>query len=189
MPEITVENVERFYAILAVVAVGFMVIVGGLRILAIGSDRALDAYAALARAIQPRAIALAWIVALLATAGSLYFSEVAGFTPCTLCWYQRVAMYPFVVLLGVAVLRRARLVTGAPALAAVGAAIAAYHVALEWLPSLDSGACAAAVPCTFVWFREFGIFSLPALALTAFLLLLTLFLVRDPDQSEDEAYP
>lgn len=188
MPEITVESVERFYAILALVAIGFMVIAGGLRLLAIGSDRALDAYAALARVVQPRAIAIAWIVALLATAGSLYFSEVAGFTPCTLCWYQRIAMYPFVVLLGVGLLRRARSVTGAPALAAVGAAVAGYHVALEWVPALDGGACAAAAPCTFVWFREFGIFSLPTLALTAFLLIFTLLVVRDPDQSEDETY-
>ena len=188
MPEITVENVERFYAILALVAIGFMAIVGGLRLLAIGSDRALDAYAALARAVQPRAIAVAWVAALLATAGSLYFSEVAGFTPCTLCWYQRIAMYPFVVLLGVALVRRGRSVTGAPALAAVGAAVAGYHVALEWVPSIDSGACAAAAPCTFVWFREFGIFSLPTLALTAFLLILTLLLVRDPDAAEDETY-
>jgi Disulfide bond formation protein DsbB len=185
MPEITVEVVARFYAILALVAIGVMVVIGGLRLAAIGSDRALDAYAALARIIRPRAMAVAWVVASLATAGSLYFSEVAGFTPCTLCWYQRVAMYPFVVLLGVALVRRADSVTGSPALAAIGALIAGYHVTLEWVPSLDTGACAVAAPCTYVWFREFGIFSLPTLALTAFLLILTLLLVRDPDEVAD----
>jgi disulfide bond formation protein DsbB len=189
VPDITADVVARFYAILALVAIGAMVIVSGLRVLAVGSDRALDAYAALARIIQPRAIAVGWVVALLATVGSLYFSEVAGFTPCTLCWYQRIAMYPFVVLFGVATLRRAHYVTGAPALAAVGAVVAGYHVALEWLPSLDTGACAAATPCTYVWFREFGIFSLPTLALTAFLLILTLLLVRDPDETDDMATP
>lgn len=185
MPELTVDLVERFYAILAIAAIVFMVVVWGLRLLAIGSDRALDAYAGLARLVQPRAMVAAWIVALLATAGSLYFSEVARFTPCTLCWYQRIAMYPFVVLFGVAALRREdRAPTGAAALAAVGALIAAYHVVLEWIPSLDSGACAVAAPCTFVWFRALGIFSLPTLALTAFLLILTLTLVRDPDEAE-----
>lgn len=184
MPEITADIVARFYAILALVAIGAMVVVGGLRVLGIWSDGALDGYAAIARIVQPRAIWLAWVVALLATGGSLYFSEVAGFTPCTLCWYQRIAMYPFVVLLGVAAFRRARFVTGAPALAAIGALVAGYHVALEWLPSLDTGACAAAAPCTFVWFREFGIFSLPALALTAFLLILSILLVRDPDDAQ-----
>jgi disulfide bond formation protein DsbB len=184
MPEITVGTVERFYAILALLAIGAMVLVVGLRVLATWSDLALDAYAAVARIVQPRAMAVVWVVALLATVGSLYFSEVAGFTPCTLCWYQRIAMYPFVVLFGVATLRRARYVTGAPALAAIGALVAGYHVALEWVPSIDTGACAAAAPCTYVWFREFGIFSLPALALTAFLLILTVLLVRDPDDLE-----
>ena len=94
-------------------------------------------------------------------------------------------MYPFVVLLGVAALRREqRAPTGAATLAAVGALIAGYHVGLEWIPSLDTGACSAAVPCTYVWFRVFGVFSLPTLALTAFLLILTLILVRDPDDPD-----
>jgi disulfide bond formation protein DsbB len=183
MPELTVDLVERFYAILAIAAIVGMVVVWGLRVLAIGSDPALDAYAALARLVQPRANLAGWIVAVLATVGSLYFSEVARFTPCTLCWYQRIAMYPFVVLLGVAAVRREqRAPTGASTLALAGAVVAAYHVALEWIPSLDTGACSAAVPCTFVWFRVFGVISLPTLALIAFLLILTLTLVRDPDE-------
>ena len=185
MPEVTPEIVERFYGVLAILAITAMVVIAGLRFLAIGSDGALDAYEGLARLIQPRALGLAWGVALLATAGSLYFSEVARFTPCTLCWYQRVAMYPLVVLLGVAAIRRRPVVTGSSVLVAIGALIAAYHVALEWVPSLSTGVCAASAPCTDVWFRVFGIFSLPTLALTAFLLILTLLLVRDPDEAYD----
>jgi disulfide bond formation protein DsbB len=178
----SVELVERFYAILAIAAIGAMIVVVALRVLAIRSDPALDAYATIARTIEGRAVVAGWLVATLATVGSLYFSEVAGFVPCTLCWYQRIAMYPLVVILGLATLRReGRAPTGAAALAAIGAVIAGYHVALEWIPSLDTGACAAANPCTFVWFRAFGVFSLPTLALTAFLLILLLLRVRDPD--------
>ena len=188
MPELGPDLVERFYGVLAILAIAAIVVIGGLRFLAIGSDGALDAYAALARTLQPRAIWAAWVVALLATAGSLYFSEVAKFTPCPLCWYQRVAMYPFVVLLGVAAIRRTSVPTGALLLAAIGAAIAAYHVALEWIPTLPSAACAATTPCTDVWFRAFGIFSLPTLALVAFLSILTLLLVRDPDEADDRRY-
>jgi disulfide bond formation protein DsbB len=188
MPEVGPELVERFYGILAILAIATLVVTAGLRFLAIGSDGALDAYAALARIIQPRAMVAAWVVAALATAGSLYFSEVAHFTPCTLCWYQRIAMYPFVVLLGVAALRRTSRPTGAVLLAAIGATVSAYHVALEWIPSLDTGACALSVPCTFVWFRAFGIFSMPTLALVAFLSILTLLLVRDPDEPDDRRY-
>ena len=188
MPEITPDIVERFYAILAMVAVGVVIIIGGLRFLAIGSDGALDAYAGLARIVQPRANAAAWVVAVLATAGSLYFSEIAKFEPCTLCWYQRIAMYPLVVLLGVAAVRRAPVPTGVPLLVGIGALISAYHVALEWVPALSTGACSATTPCTIVWFRVFGIFSLPTLALSAFLLILTLLLVRDPDATDDRRY-
>ena len=185
MPEISVDLVERFYAILAMAAIAFIALLGALRILALQSDPALDAYASIARAVQARAVLGAWIVATLATVGSLYFSEVAKFTPCTLCWYQRIAMYPLVVIFGTALVRRQRRApTGSAALATVGAVIAAYHVALEWFPSLDSGACSASVPCTLVWFRAFGVFSMPMLALTAFLLILTLLLVRDPDEPD-----
>lgn len=179
MPELTVELVERFYAILAIAAIVGIVVVAGLRVLAIKSDPALDAYAALARVIQPRANLAAWLVAVLATAGSLYFSEVAGFAPCTLCWYQRIAMYPLVVILGLAAWRRdAGAWIYVAALAAIGAVIAAYHVVLEWFPGLSSGACDPDNPCTLVWFRAFGVFSLPTLALTAFLLILTLITLR-----------
>lgn len=156
-----------------------------LRVTAIWSDSALDVYARIARTIRARSVVGAWLVATLATAGSLYFSEVAGFAPCTLCWYQRIAMYPLVVILGAAIVKRqGRAPAGSAALAAIGAAIAAYHVALEWIPSLDTGACAVSAPCTLVWFRAFGVFSLPTLALTAFLLILTLLLVHDPDESD-----
>jgi disulfide bond formation protein DsbB len=162
-----------------------MAILVVLRVTAIWSDSALDVYARIARTIRARSVVGAWLVATLATAGSLYFSEVAGFAPCTLCWYQRIAMYPLVVILGAAIVKRqGRASAGSAALAAIGAAIAAYHVALEWIPSLDTGACAVSAPCTLVWFRAFGVFSLPTLALTAFLLILTLLLVRDPNESD-----
>src|SRR6478672_5953109 len=146
MPDLSVDLVERFYAILAIAAIGGMILIGTLRILAIQSDPALDAYATIARAIQARGVIAAWFVATLATIGSLFFSEIATFTPCTLCWYQRVAMYPLVVILGVATFRRRPSITGAAVLVTIGAIIAAYHVALEWIPSLPSAACAATAP-------------------------------------------
>lgn len=185
MPDLTLDLVERFYAILAIAAIGGIAIVVTLRIVALRSDRALDAYATIARAIQARSVIAAWLVATLATIGSLFFSEIAKFTPCTLCWYQRIAMYPLVVILGMAIVRgQRRAPTGTLALATIGVALAAYHVVLEWVPSIDTGACAVSAPCTLVWFRAFGVFSLPTLALTAFLLILTLLLVRDPNEPD-----
>src|SRR2546421_386666 len=82
--------------------------------------------------VGPHVTPLAFVVAAVAMSGSLYFSEVAHFTPCVLCWYQRVAMYPLVPLLGLALLRRRDDVWPyALILAAIGAMISSYHVLLE----------------------------------------------------------
>lgn len=102
--------------------------------------------------------------------GSLYFSEVANFAPCRLCWYQRIAMYPLALLSLVAALRRDRRVMPYFAvLASVGFVISVYHYLLEWFPRLESGVCSVDVPCTAVWFREFGFVSLAFMAGSAFL--------------------
>jgi len=178
----SVATVELFYALLAVVAQVSVVGVVVVRALARGSERARGWYAGVARAIAPNALAAAWVIAAFATAGSLYFSEVAHFEPCRLCWYQRIAMYPLVVILAIGAARRDRsIVPYAIALAGIGAAIAAYHVGLEWIPALDTGACDATVPCNIVWFRELGYISLPVLALTAFLSIITVLSVRPDD--------
>ena len=171
--------VETFYGLLAIIGIAAIVAVILLRLAALGSDGARDRWEDLVHALAPAAYGMAWVVAFLATAGSLYFSEVAGFEPCTLCWYQRIAMYPLVIVLAIAAARRERVgAYYAAALAGIGALVAAYHVLLEWFPSLDSGACSATAPCTLVWFRVFGFVSLPTLALVAFALILTLLAIR-----------
>ena len=48
----------------------------------------------------------AWVTSLMATVGSLFFSEILHFPPCMLCWYQRILMYPLVVIIAVGILRR-----------------------------------------------------------------------------------
>ena len=143
--------------------------------------------AALRGEVAPAALGLAWAVATLATAGSLFFSEVAGFTPCRLCWYQRAAMYPLVALLGVAAWRGGLGVRWvAWPFAAAGGAISAYHYGLEWFPSLEGGACDPRAPCTVRWVWELGYVSIPMMALTAFALIAVLLAVaRRPDASGD----
>jgi disulfide bond formation protein DsbB len=127
--------------------------------------------------IGPHAVPLALVVAVVATAGSLYLSEVAHFTPCVLCWYQRIAMYPLVVILGVALWRRRDDAhTYVLPIAGIGAAIASYHVTLERFPSLESGACDPAVPCTLIWTQRLGYLTIPTMALSAFALIITLLL-------------
>ena len=108
--------------------------------------------AAFVAAIDDVALWLAFLVAAAATAGSLYFSELAHFIPCTLCWYQRIAMYPLSLILLIAAIRRDRGVRWyVGPLAGAGAVISTYHYLVEWYPSLEGPTCARCrVPCTDV---------------------------------------
>ena len=183
-----VATVRFIYGILAIVGIVMLVWFGVMSVASRLSDAVDEGFEQARGRLAPYALPGAWVVALLASAGSLYFSEVAQFQPCQLCWYQRIAMYPLVVILGLAAWRRD---TGirvyAVPLAAIGAAISTYHYLLEWFPSLDTGVCTVGVPCTAVWFREFGFISQPFLALVAFLLVIALLLVPHRTQAQAAA--
>ncbi|MFW5974266.1 MAG: disulfide bond formation protein B [Natrialbaceae archaeon] len=116
-----------------------------------------------------RLLAACTLVALVATTGSLYFSEVLGLLPCELCWYQRILMYPLVVVLGVATFegRAGVWKTGLP-LSIPGGAIAAYHTYLQVAPATGS---ACTLGCGGVSWRGLGIFTIPRLSLVAFVLI------------------
>ncbi|HYF26433.1 MAG TPA: disulfide bond formation protein B [Baekduia sp.] len=126
---------------------------------------------------------IAFAIALAATLGSLYFSEIADFIPCRLCWYQRIAMYPLVPLLLIAALRR-DLRGGALyglVFPVVGAGVAIYHVYIENNPDAESAGCKIGAPCSVKWIEELGYVTIPVLALTAFAaigVLLTMALSR-----------
>ncbi len=129
--------------------------------------------------LRANRLALAATVADVAMLGSLYFSEIGHLTPCLFCWYQRCLMYPLAIILTVAAVRKDQAVRPfALALAGVGTVVSAYHYALEWLHSLDTGACSMSVPCTFVYFRQFGFMSLAFMSLSGFLFILTLFTLQ-----------
>lgn len=120
----------------------------------------------------------AWSIAGIATAGSLYFSEIVGFVPCPFCWYQRFAMYPLVVVLGVGLLQpSARIWRFALPLPPIGLVIAAYHVALQFQPTLDLVPCEGGVPCSGRYVAVFGFISIPAMAGAAFLMIGALLLL------------
>jgi disulfide bond formation protein DsbB len=120
----------------------------------------------------------AWLVALMATIGSLYFSEVRMFVPCTLCWWQRVFMYPLVAVLGVATLRQDFSAWRyALPLSAVGLGTAVYHVLLQKVPGMAPPAsCALGVPCSLQYINWFGFITIPTLAAIAFALISAIML-------------
>ena len=122
---------------------------------------------------------LAWLVSIAATVGSLYFSEVRHFVPCALCWWQRIFMYPLVVVLGVATFRQDLQAwrTGLP-LALVGLGTATYHYLIQKVPGIaPPAACAAGVPCNVQYIDWFGFVTIPFLAGGAFAII-TVALLR-----------
>jgi disulfide bond formation protein DsbB len=176
---VSTETAQLFAGLLTIATglLGISVVV--LRVAAGAGDRRASE---VGRSVADASVWLAFLIATGSMLGSLYFSEVAGFVPCRLCWFQRIAMYPLVPVLFVGAIRRDPAVRWyAGPIAAVGAAIAGYHTLIEWRPQLDTGSCELTGPsCTYVWFREFGFISLATMALTAFLTILILLFVRFP---------
>ena len=125
------------------------------------------------RELGPYALPVGAAVAVVATLGSLYLSEVEGFVPCLLCWIQRGFMYPVALLLIVAALRPLRWAGPvALLLAALGVLTSAYHYGEQrgWVGGSEQF-CDAAAPCTYVWVEQFGFMSIPFMAFTGFLLI------------------
>ena len=172
------EAVQIFFSILTVVVLAGTIACLACRALGSRYDAAGAATAALSRFALPLAAA----IALTSMLGSLYFSEVANYLPCTLCWYQRIAMYPLGVILVIASVRRDRAIRWyVVPLAGIGALISLYHWILERFPDLDAGVCSVQVPCEFVWFERFGFITLPFMALTAFVAVITLVALPDKE--------
>lgn len=112
----------------------------------------------------------AWIVVLVATIGSLFFSEVMELPPCILCWYQRIAMYPLVVVIGAGIITRdAKVKFYALPLALTGLAISVYHNLLYYgiIPESITP-CKQGISCTTVQLEWLGFITIPLMALTAF---------------------
>lgn len=113
------------------------------------------------------------VVAVMAVAGSLYFSEIRHFEPCLLCWYQRILMYPLAVIMGFALITRVSVMAWLVlATAVVGQAVAAYHVLLQktsWFSSATT--CGTGPSCAIPYIDWFGIVTIPMLSLMAFMLI------------------
>lgn len=115
-------------------------------------------------------------IAAVATGGSLVFSEVYHFTPCELCWYQRITMYPLAVILGVAAVRRDLGVRRyALPLSVVGALLSTWHVLVQRVPAFaGTTSCEAAAPCTGIWVEALGVLTIPTMAGVGFVAITAL---------------
>src|SRR5688500_2488593 len=123
-----------------------------------------------------------WVVALIATGGSLFFSEVMELPPCVLCWYQRIAMYPLVVIVAVGIVSSdSRWKWYALPLAIIGFAISVYHNLLYYgLIPESITPCTEGISCTSRQIEWFGFITIPLMALGSFSLILILLFIYKP---------
>jgi disulfide bond formation protein DsbB len=136
-----------------------------------------------------------FVVASIATGGSLFYSEIAGFTPCELCWYQRICMYPLSILLLLFAWngenRVARYLLPLPV---VGAGVSIYHMLIQYNAINEPTACVVSAPggCGTNWIAgrpdaSFGYLSIPTLALTGFLLLIGFLVLASAGEADETA--
>ncbi len=152
-----------------------MLVVGGAAALA----RWTHPMATLLRPYRGKELWAAFGVAAVATGGSLFISDIAGYQPCELCWFERVCMYPLsIVLLLFAWYGERRLARYLLPLSLGGAAVSIYHLLIvnaivdRTVPCLSNPAGVVyRTHCATTWINEFGYVTIPTLALTSFLLL------------------
>jgi disulfide bond formation protein DsbB len=127
---------------------------------------------------------LAWVIALLATVGSLFFSEVMELPPCALCWYQRVAIYPLVLIIGTGIIMRdGRMKYYALPLCLAGLAVSVYHNLLYYgIVPEGITPCTQGVPCTDRQIEWLGFITIPLMGLAAFVGLTLCLLFYKPEQ-------
>ena len=168
---------DTIVALAALGVFGQALAAGGIVVTAAAVAGLRGPLSALRRALWGYELWLAFLVAAIATGGSLFFSEIAGFVPCELCWYQRICMYPLsIVTLLAALAGEFRIARYLLPLPIVGAGVSVYHLLVENGVVGQSSACVVSAPggCAVKWINEFGYVTIPTLALTGFVLLIGL---------------
>lgn len=122
--------------------------------------------------ITKHTLVITFLIALLTTSGSLYYSQIAGFAPCELCWLQRICMYPLVIIFGLAAIKKDNSVIDyGLGLVIVGTLFSLYHNYIYYTAVASSGFCSIVAPCTQKYITGFSYLSIPLMALTAFLMI------------------
>ncbi|PFM97094.1 disulfide oxidoreductase [Bacillus cereus] len=133
-------------------------------------------------------IAIAWMIATSAMLISLFFSEWMNLPPCDLCWYQRMAMYPLVLILGIGMYRKdPHVSTYAFPFACIGLLIAVYQITIQAFPTSEMKMCSVGVSCTEDYLNLFGFISIPMLSFVGFLAITILLCIKPDRETKDRA--
>ncbi len=124
------------------------------------------------------ALPLAFVLSLVTAALTLYYSDVLGFEPCPLCWWQRVFLYPQVIIFALALWKGISFRLLSIVFSVLGLGVALYHHALQMLPA-GSLPCPASGPsCSQITLLEFGYITYPLMAATLFAFLIVLMIAH-----------
>jgi disulfide bond formation protein DsbB len=119
-----------------------------------------------------------WGIALIATMGSLFFSEIMHYVPCKLCWLQRILMYPLVIIFGTAYVKKdLNIALPGFILSLIGAPLALYHYITQKVASFSSDGFCGPVPCTLEYVNYFGFITIPFLSFIAFTAIIVIYLI------------
>lgn len=182
---ITLETVSTIFASLSIASV----ISAAAILIFIFIARLDETIAGKLKALQTEhsrnAMMLACYVAIFCMMGSLYLSDIALLIPCQYCWYQRIAMYPLGLLLGVALLKKEHSIRPyALMLSGIGALTSLYHIKMQLFPDSHKSSCSEFAPCTVKYLEVFGFMSIPMMAFTGFALIFALMLFVSPVSQE-----
>jgi len=178
----TVSTMSFFFATLALLCWVAVALIGVGALVRRLSSRPVPMLESLRSDIGRVALPMAWLIATVTMLGSLYYSRIQHYIPCELCWYQRICIYPFAIILGIAAWRRdAGVRLYAVPVLTIGAMVAAYHTWVQAYPPADGTSfCTADAPCTLRYVWEFGFVSLPFMALSACCCMIVLLLIARP---------
>jgi len=131
--------------------------------------------------IGEKAFLLTFVVTLMATLGSLTYSEIIGYEPCKLCWLQRILMYPQVILLGMALLKKDyKIADYSIVLSILGVLVAGYHYLLQIgvAPAIPCSVIGYSASCSQRFVLEYGYVTIPMMALSIFVLMVLLLYIH-----------
>ncbi len=144
-----------------------------------------DKYKNISDFIGKYGILLVFIISLVATCGSLFYSQVMGFAPCELCWFQRVCLFPLVIISGLALIKKDNnIIDYALSLSAVGFLIAFYQNYLGFSGTDSACPLGGGVSCVKRYIFEFGYITIPLIALTGFAMIIIFLIFAKNYQNE-----
>lgn len=137
--------------------------------------------------IQKYHIAIAWTIATSAMLISLIFSEWMKLPPCDLCRYQRMAMYPLVLILGIGMYRKdPNVSTYVFPFACIGLILSVYQITIQTFPASEMKICSVGVSCTEDYLNLFGFISIPMLSFVGFLAIIILLYIKSDRETKEQ---